>query len=80
MYIAFPPSVAAGLLLLVYSIQLRQLLPGAEPTSTGREVLLRAFTAIIVGIGLFSTAANYATVEGTRLADEFINTVMTCRM
>jgi hypothetical protein len=75
MYIAFPLSVAAGLLLLVYSIQLRQLLPGAEPTSTGREVLLRAFTAIIVGIGLFSTTANYATVEGTRLADEFINTL-----
>jgi hypothetical protein len=38
-------------------------------------VLLRAFTAVIVGIGLFSTAANYATVEGTRLADNFANTV-----
>lgn len=75
MFIAFPLSFAAGLLLLLYSIQLRRLLPEAEPTSTGREVLLRAFTAVLVGIGLFWAATNYATVEGTRLADNFVNTV-----
>jgi hypothetical protein len=74
-FIAFPLSFAGGLLLVLYSVQLRQLLPDAEPAAKGREVLLRAFTAVIVGIGLFSTAANYATVEGTRLADNFANTV-----
>jgi hypothetical protein len=74
-FIAFPLSFACGLLLVLYSLQLRLLLREAEPAPKGREVLLRAFTAVIVGIGLSSTAANYATVEGTRLADNFANTV-----
>lgn len=74
-FVAFPLSFAAGLLLLVYSAQLRLLLPGAEPNTPGREALLRAFTALLVGIGLFWTAANYATVEGTRLADGLASAV-----
>jgi hypothetical protein len=74
-FIAFPLSIAAGLLLLLYSVQLRQLIPGAEQALPGREGLLRAFTAVVVAIGLFSSAANYATVEGTELADGFVNSI-----
>lgn len=76
MFVAFPLALAAGLLLLLYAFQLRQLLPGAEntvvePAGPGRAGLLRAFTAVVVGVALFTSAANYATVEGTQLADTF---------
>lgn len=74
-FLAFPLSIAGGLLLLLYSVQLRQLIPGAEPALAGRESLLRAFTAVVVAVGLFSSAANYATVEGTELADSFVNSI-----
>jgi hypothetical protein len=76
-FIAFPLSCVAGLLLVLYAFHLRQMLPGARPLPAGREVLLRAFTAIIVGIGLFTAAANYATVEGTELAENFSAEVTT---
>jgi hypothetical protein len=71
-FVAFPLCCVAGLLLVLYAFHLRQMLPGALALPSGREALLRAFTAIIVGIGLFWTAANYATVEGTQLADNFL--------
>jgi hypothetical protein len=71
-FIAFPLCCVAGLLLVLYAFHLRQMLPGARPLPAGREALLRAFTAIVVGIGLFWTAANYATVDGTELADSFL--------
>jgi hypothetical protein len=70
-FIAFPLSCVAGLLLVLYAFHLRQMLPTAHPLPAGREAMLRAFTAIIVGIGLFTAAANYATVEGTELANNF---------
>lgn len=70
-FIAFPLCVAAGLLLLLYAFHLRQALPDAIPLPADRESLLRIFTAVIVGIAMFSSAANYATVEGTRLARGF---------
>jgi len=71
-FIAFPLCCVAGLLLVLYAFHLRQMLPGALPLPAGREALLRAFTAIIVGVGLFWTATNYAIVEGTELADSFL--------
>jgi hypothetical protein len=70
-YVAFPLCCATGLLLLIYSVHLRQLLPDAVPLVANRELLLRGFTAIVVGIGLFTAAANFATVEGITLADDF---------
>jgi hypothetical protein len=69
-FVGFPLCCATGLLLLIYSVHLRQLLPGAQQLGN-RELLLRGFTAIVVGIGLFTAAANFATVEGTTLADDF---------
>ncbi len=70
-FIAFPLCGAGGLLLLLYAFHLRQALPGSVPLAPGRESLLRLFTAIIVGIAMFTSAANYATVEGTELARSF---------
>jgi hypothetical protein len=75
-FIAFPLCLVAGLLLVLYAFHLRQMLPGAMALPAGREALLRAFTAIIVGIGLFWAATNYATVEGTELAESFLADVM----
>jgi hypothetical protein len=71
-FIAFPLCCVGGLLLVLYAFHLRQMMPGALPLPAGREALLRAFTAIIVGVGLFWTATNYAVVEGTELADSFL--------
>jgi hypothetical protein len=70
-YVGFPLSCAGGLLLLIYSIHLRQSLPGSRQLSANRDRLLRGFSAIVVGIGLFTAAANFATVEGLSLADGF---------
>ena len=71
-FIAFPLCCVAGLLLVLYAFHFRQMMPGALPLPAGREALLRAFTAIIVGVGLFWTATNYAIVEGTELSDGFL--------
>ena len=70
-YIFFPLCCAGGLLVFLYAFNLRQSLPGAVAMSAARESLLRACTAAIVGVALFTAAANYATVEGTQLADAF---------
>jgi hypothetical protein len=70
-FVGFPLCCAAGLLLLIYSVHLRQMLPGGRQLSANRELLLRGFSAIVVGIGLFTAAANFATVEGVMLADGF---------
>jgi hypothetical protein len=47
------------------------MLPGASEPPPGRAPLLRAFTAIIVGVALFWGASNYATVQGNALAHRF---------
>lgn len=70
-YVAFPLAIVAGLLLVLYALHLRRGLPGKEPMPASRETLLRACAAVIAGIGLFTAAANYATVEGTELAEGF---------
>ena len=70
-FIAFPLCIAGSLLILLYTFHLRQALPGSIPLSPGRESLLRVFTGIIVGIAMFTSAANYARIEGTELARNF---------
>jgi hypothetical protein len=70
-YVAFPFSVGAGVLLLVYAAELRSMLPGASKPPPGRVPLLRAFAAIIVGVTLFWGASDYATIDGYAKADRF---------
>jgi hypothetical protein len=71
-YVAFPLSLAGGLLLALYGLRLRSAEPGRRPLPPGRDTVLRACAALLTGICLFSAAANYATVEGTRLASDFV--------
>ncbi|GAB3964411.1 hypothetical protein GCM10029978_024850 [Actinoallomurus acanthiterrae] len=70
-YLSFPFSVGAGVLLVVYAAQLRSMLPDAAEPPPGRVPLLRAFTAIIVGVALFWGTSRYAKVQGYALADLF---------
>lgn len=70
-YIAFPLLCATGLLLLLYAFRLRVAGGGAPALSAANGGLLRAGTAVLVGVALFSSASNYATVEGTELARDF---------
>lgn len=72
-YVAFPLSVAAGLLLALYALSVRACQPGGERLPAARGVLVRACAGVLAGIGLFTAAANYATVEGTQLALGFIH-------
>ncbi|WP_394553922.1 hypothetical protein ACDF64_05480 [Agromyces sp. MMS24-JH15] len=70
-FIAFPLLWGAALLLLLYGVHLRGMSPDAvqmAPMTTG---ILRGSTAVLVAVGLFWSAANYATVEGTNLAYAF---------
>ena len=70
-YIAFPLLCAAGLLLLLYAFRLRSAAGKVPSLSADNGSLLRAGTAVLIGIALFSSASNYATVEGTELARNF---------
>ncbi|MFF0943955.1 hypothetical protein ACFYE2_06970 [Kocuria sp. CPCC 205300] len=70
-YISFPLLCAAGLLLLLYALHLRSQLPAAVTLSPRRESLVRLCAATLVGVSLFSAAANYATYEGNQLAQAF---------
>jgi hypothetical protein len=70
-FVLFPLSIAGGLLLLLYAFTLRQLVPGAVPLPPGRDTVLRGCVAIVVGVALFTAAANYARAEGVALARAF---------
>ncbi len=70
-YIAFPLMCAAGLLLTLYAFRLRAALPGGLPLGARHGNVLRVCVAALVGVALFTTASNYATVEGTELARSF---------
>jgi hypothetical protein len=75
-FIAWPFSIGAGVLLFLYAVHLRGMLPHADPSVLpGRLHLLRTFTAIIVGVALFWGASNYAFVQGNSLADKFADHV-----
>ncbi|GAA4734737.1 hypothetical protein GCM10023328_13430 [Modestobacter marinus] len=71
-YVAFPLTVAAGLLLVLYLLRLRQSMAGDAALPATRDVVVRACAALLTAICLFSAAANYATVEGRRLAQGFV--------
>lgn len=70
-YIGFPLLCAAGLLLLIYALSLRAALPDSVPLSAGTDSVLRACTAALVAVALFTAATNYATVEAVQLASAF---------
>lgn len=70
-YIAAPLVCAGGLLLFLYGLSLRAHLPDAVEFAPVTEGVLRGAIAILVAIGLFWSATNYATVEGTELARGF---------
>jgi hypothetical protein len=70
-YIAAPLVCAGGVLLFLYALGLRASLPGAVRFAPFTEAVLRGSVAILVAVGLFWTATNFAVVEGTELAREF---------
>lgn len=70
-YVAFPLLCAAGLLLILYAFHLRAALPDAVPLARRTEFVLRASTAVLVGVAIFTGATAYATLEGHNLAREF---------
>lgn len=69
LFVLFPFSIGAGVLLVLYAATLRAQLPGAAPPP-GQD-LARAFTAVVVGVALFWGTSNYAEVEGRALAATF---------
>jgi hypothetical protein len=73
----FPLSIGCGLLLTLYGVHLRQLLPNAPHLPPDREVWLRAFAAAVVCIALFWATSNYAEIVGKSLADDLVNEVPT---
>lgn len=76
-FVGFPLCVAAGLLLGLYALSVRTGLPGGTPLPPPRVTVLRACAGVLAGIGLFTAAANYATVEGTQLAFGFSDELLT---
>ena len=74
-YVAAPLVCAAGLLLLLYGLSLHGTLPGSTGFAPLTEAVLRGAIALLVAIGLFWSANNYARVQGTELAREFPNEV-----
>lgn len=75
-YVAFPLSLGGALLLLLYVTHIRQRTGEDIPLSAFRDVVVRACAALLTGICLFTAAANYATVEGRRLALAFLDTLL----
>jgi len=76
-FIAAPLVCAGAVLLLLYAVSLRGYLPGATRLEPLTEGVLRGAVAVLVAVGLFWTATNFATVEGTELAHGFANEVQT---
>lgn len=70
-FIAAPLVCTGGILLLLYALSLRGHLPGSVRFAPLTEGVLRGSVAVLVAVGLFWTATNFATVEGTDLARDF---------
>ena len=75
-YIAGPFVCAAGIMLLLYGIALRGKLPGSMRMEPMTEGILRGSVAVLVVVGLFWSATNWAEVEGTELAADYEQTVL----
>lgn len=67
-FIAGPLVCAGGLLLLMYGMHLRGTLDGAVPMSALAETVFRGAVVLLVAVGVFWSATNFAVVEGTALA------------
>ncbi|MFD4960978.1 hypothetical protein [Microbacterium sp. NPDC058389] len=76
-FIAAPLVCAGAILLLLYAVSLRGYLPGSTRLEPLTEGVLRGAVAVLVAVGLFWTATNFATVEGTELAHGFVDEVHT---
>lgn len=76
-YVAAPLVCAGGLLLFLYALSQRAYLPDAVGFAPLTDGVLRGSVAILVAVGLFWSATNFATVEGTELAREFPSRVST---
>ncbi len=77
-YVAYPLAIGAGILLTLYGAYLRRtVLDPADdlPDNPPHEALVRGFAAILIGVSLFWSASNYATVLGIKLADEYATDV-----
>lgn len=76
-FIAGPLIAAGGLLLIAYGFRLRSTLPGVVAVSSTTEAVFRGATALLVAVGVFYSAHNYAIVEGTSLAADYERVVAT---
>ncbi|MEU1973301.1 hypothetical protein ABZ477_16735 [Microbacterium sp. NPDC019599] len=76
-YVAAPLVCAGGLLLFLYSLSLRSHLPDSVGFAPLTDGVLRGSVAVLVAVGLFWSATNFATVEGTELARDFPDHVST---
>jgi hypothetical protein len=70
-FIAAPLLWAAALLLVLYGVHLRSMLPDAVPMPSLTTAVLRGSVAVLVAVGLFWSATNYAIVEGNQLGRDF---------
>ncbi|WP_153392637.1 hypothetical protein [Ornithinicoccus halotolerans] len=67
-YVLFPAAIGVGVLLLLYAAHLRGVDAAGDAHAPRRVQVLRASGALIAGVCMFWTAANYAYLEGVQLA------------
>lgn len=67
-FVLFPASIGVGALLLLYAAHLRGVDAGGDEQASRRVQVLRACGALVAGVCVFWTAANYAHLEGVQLA------------
>ncbi|GAA5088708.1 hypothetical protein GCM10025760_11530 [Microbacterium yannicii] len=72
-----PLVCATALLLLLYSVHLRSTRSGGLPFTPLADGVLRGAVALLVAVGLFWSAANFAVVEGDELAREYESRIST---
>lgn len=72
-----PLVCATALLLLLYSVQLRNGRSGGPSFTPLADGILRGAIALLVAVGLFWSAANFAVVEGDELAHGYQSRIET---
>jgi hypothetical protein len=71
-FVLFPVSIGVGVLLMLYVTHLRRLDFVSDDAARRRNLAAQVSGALLVGVCLFWTAANYAHVEGVQLARDII--------
>jgi hypothetical protein len=71
-FVLFPVSIGVGVLLMLYAAHLRQLDVASDDAARRRNLAARLSGALLVGVCLFWTTANYAHVEGIQLARDIV--------